>query len=235
MSAKRLVVVASVAFVGACAPVGPDYKRPETTVPATFENTGPWKLAEPGDLLARGDWWTLFNDPVLDELERTAKQQSPTLAAYAARVDQARAAAGIADSFRYPEVNVGVIAGRYQAAQDRPDQPSKQLTNTQYQNDVFRVPVVVSYELDVWGRVRRQSEAALARADSSAAEYQTVALTLESEIASTYFRLRQADEEKRIFSQNIGLQQRARDLVAKRKAGGVASEWISPGPTPNSN
>jgi len=224
MFLNRLVLAAGAALIGACAAVGPDYKRPEASVPAAFENTGPWKVAQPGDLLERGDWWTLFNDPVLDELERTAKQQSPTLAAYAARVDQARAAAGIADSFRYPEVNVGVIAGRYQAAQDRPDQPSKQLTNTQYQNDVFRVPVVVSYELDVWGRVRRQSEAALARADASAAEYQTVALTLESEIASTYFRLRQADEEKRIFAQNIGLQQRARDLVAKRKAGGVASE-----------
>jgi multidrug efflux system outer membrane protein len=224
MFATRLVLVAGVALIGACAAVGPDYKRPEASLPPAFENTGPWKVAQPGDLLERGDWWTLFNDPVLDELERTAKQQSPTLAAYAARVDQARAAAGIADSFRYPEVGVGVVAGRYQAAQDRPDQPSKQLTNTQYQNDVFRVPIVVSYEVDVWGRVRRQSEAARARADASAAEYQTVALTLESEIATTYFRLRQADEEMRIFAQSIELLQRARDLVAKRKAGGVASE-----------
>jgi multidrug efflux system outer membrane protein len=221
---KGRTFVASLALVGACASVGPDYKRPEASVPATFENTGPWKVAEPGDLLARGDWWTLFNDPVLDELERAAKQQSPTLAAYAARVDQALAAAGIANSFRYPEVGVGATIGRYQASKDRPDQPSKKPVNTEYQSGVYRVPVVVSYELDIWGRVRRLSESARARADASAAEYQTGALTLESEIAITYFRLRQADEEKRIFARNIELQQHARDLVAKRKAGGLASE-----------
>lgn len=221
---QKLALLASLALVGACTSVGPDYKRPETTVPAAFENTGPWKVAEPGDLLARGEWWTLFNDPTLDQLERAAKQQSPTLAAYAARVDQARASAGIADSFRYPEVGVGANIGRYQASKDRPDQPSKKPTNTEYQSDVYRVPVVVSYELDVWGRVRRLSESARARADATAAEYQTVALTLESEIAATYFRLRQADEEKRILAQNIELQQRARDLVARRKAGGLASE-----------
>lgn len=217
-------LAASLVLLAACTSVGPDYKRPEAAVPAAFENSGPWQVAAPGDLIARGEWWALFNDPVLDELQRSSKQRNPTLAAYAARVDQARAAAGIADSFRYPEVGIGAQVGRYRASEDRPDQPSKKPSNTEYTTGVYRVPVVVSYEVDVWGRVRRLNEAAVARADASAAEYQTVALTLESEIASTYFRLRQTDEERRILAQNIELQRRARDLVARRKAGGLASE-----------
>ncbi len=221
---RSTLLLAGVVLAAGCTAVGPDYRRPVTEVPAAFENAGPWKVAEPGDLLARGDWWTLFNDPVLDALQQKAKHASPTLAIYAARVDQAQAAAGIAGSARYPDVGVGATAGRYRAAEDRPDQPSKKPTNTDYESDYYRVPLVASYELDVWGRVRRLGEAARARADASVSEFQTVALTLESEIAATYFRLRQVDEEKRILAQNIALQRRARDLVVKRRAGGIASE-----------
>ena len=221
---RSTLLLAGVLSAAGCTSVGPDYQRPVTETPAAFENMGPWKVAEPGDLAARGDWWAMFNDPVLDALELRARHSSPTLAIYAARVDQARAAAGIAGSFRYPEIGVGATAGRYRAAEDRPDQPSKKPTNTEYQSDYYRVPLVASYELDVWGRVRRLGEAARARADASVAEFQTVALTLESEIAATYFRLRQVDEEKRILAQNISLQRHARDLVVKRRAGGIASE-----------
>jgi multidrug efflux system outer membrane protein len=185
---------------------------------------GPWKEATPGSLIARGDWWTVFNDPVLDDLEKRARAGSPTLRAYAARVDQARAVAGIAGSFRSPEVGVGAVAGRYRASGNRPDQPNKLALNKAYESDAFRVPLVAAYEVDVWGRVRRITESATARADASVAEYQTVALTLEGEIAATYFRLRQVDEERRILTQNIVLQRRARDLVAVRKEGGLASE-----------
>lgn len=220
----RHTVFACLILLGACAPVGPNYQRPDAAVPSAYENVGPWKVAEPGDLLSRGDWWTLFQDPVLDALERAAKDNNPSLAAYAARVDQARASAGITDSFRYTDVAIGANVGRYRASKDRPDQPSKKPTNTEYESGVYRVPLSVGYELDIWGRVRRLSEAARARAEATAAEYQTVALTLESDIAVAYFRLRQADEEKRLFTRSIELQQRARDLVAKRKAGGIASE-----------
>ena len=207
-----------------CASVGPDYKRPVVQTPATFSEQGPWKAATPGDLIARGDWWAVFGDPFLDGLEKRALNDSPTLMAYAARVDRARAVAGIAGSFMSPEVAIGGTAGRYRASRNRPDQPDKTRNNRDYESNVFRAPLVASYEVDVWGRMRRIVESARAQTQSSVAEYQTVALTLESEIAGTYFRLLQTDEERRILAQSIALQRRGRDLVATRKAGGLASE-----------
>lgn len=218
------LVVAAALAVSACSTVGPDHRRPEFEAPAAFQNAGPWKAAAPADLIARGDWWQVFQDPVLNDLQARAKQRSPTLAAYAARVDQARAIAGIAGSFQFPEVAIGAVAGRYRASENRPDQPEKRAGNRAYESSVYRVPLTVGYELDLWGRVRRQTEAARARADASRAEYQTVALTLESEIATQYIRLRQTGEERRLLDRNIVLQRRARDLVVARRNGGLASE-----------
>lgn len=222
--ALRSVVVFVAVLATSCAPIGTDHRRPEIPTPAAFEATGPWRVAAPADLIARGDWWRVFDDPVLDDLETRARAHSPTLAAYAARVDQARAIAGIAGSFQLPEVAVGAGVGRYRASENRPDQPEKRAGNREYESNVFRVPLTVGYELDLWGRVRRQTEAARARADASLAEYQTVALTLESEIAVQYVRLRQTGEERRLLDRAIGLQRRARDLVAARRKGGLASE-----------
>ena len=101
------LAMTGLAVLAGCTTVGPDYKRPAPQVPPAFEQQGPWKEAVPGDLIARGDWWSVFGDPVLDNLEKRAKSDNPTLLAYAARVDQARAVAGIAGSFMYPEVGDG--------------------------------------------------------------------------------------------------------------------------------
>ena len=218
------LAMTGLAVLAGCTTVGPDYKRPAPQVPPAFEQQGPWKEAVPGDLIARGDWWSVFGDPVLDDLEKRAKSDNPTLLAYAARVDQARAVAGIAGSFMYPEVGVGATAGRYRASRNRPDQPSKIPGNAEYTSNVYRAPLIASYEVDAWGRLKRLGESARARADASLAEYQTVSLTLESEIAGTYFRLRQIDEERRILAQSVALQRRGGNLVRVRKAGGLASE-----------
>ena len=220
----RTIVPGVALVLGACGSVGTDHRRPDVETPAAFQNTGPWKTAAPAELIARGEWWSVFNDPVLDDLQARAKRRNPTLAAYAARVDQARAIAGIAGSFQYPEVAIGGTVGRYRASENRPDQPEKRPGNRAYESNAYRVPLTVGYELDLWGRVRRLTEAARARADASLAEYQTAALTLESEIAIQYIRLRQTGEERRLLDKNLALQRKARDLVVVRRKGGLANE-----------
>lgn len=218
------LIMLAVAVLSACATVGEDYVKPAVRVPDAFEHNGPWKEAAPGDLRSRGEWWRLFVDPTLDDLEARAIANSPTLAAYAARVDQARAVAGIAGSFASPEVVAGVGAGRFRASENRPDQPEKRPGNRAYESGAYRVPLSVSYELDLWGRVRRLTESARARADASLDEYKAAQLTVEAEVAHVYFRVRQADEEMRLLEENISLQRRAHGIIVARRKAGIASE-----------
>jgi len=224
----RIVALAFITVVGAlmpgCAAVGPNYARPKDAVPNTFKEAGPWKEAVPQDLLARGDWWEIFDDPALTDLELQARKTNLGLQAAAARVQQAQAVAGISGSFLYPELNFNPSAFRYAVSKTRPDQPSKQLGNVAYDINDFRVPLYASYEVDVWGKIRRLTEAAGAQAKANLAAYYTVLLTLEGDIAQTYFLIRASDEDLRILRENIALRKRARDLVAARTKGGLSSE-----------
>ena len=207
-----------------CVAVGPNYQRPQIAVPTQFRETGPWRSAAPSDLDARGSWWEVFGDPVLNALERQAKETNFGLRAAAARVEQAHAIAGIAGSFLAPELNFNPSAARYGVSKNRPDQPSKQPSNTAYAISDYRVPLYASYELDIWGRMRRQNEAAENYAKSSIAAYQTVLLTLEGDIAQTYFLIRASDEDARILRDNIGLREHARDLIAARRKNGLSND-----------
>lgn len=223
MSIRHASVVALAALAG-CTGIGPKYERPQTTVPVRFEAAAPWKEAQPGDLLARGQWWELFGDPALNQLEQQARQNSPRLQAAAARVDQARAVAGTYEAAVFPRVDLGVDVSRQAVSGHRVDQPSKRPGNFAYDTNWFRVPLYVSYEVDLWGRVRNSVVAADARVEAARAAYQTVLLTLEGDIAQTYFALRATDEDLRILKSNLDLRTRAFDLVSVRKRGGLATE-----------
>lgn len=193
-------------------------------MPVAFVETGPWKQTPAAEEIARGDWWKVFGDPVLDALEDQAAANSPRLRAAAARVEQAHAVAGIAEAGRYPTLGVNADVARYNASANRPDQPSKVPGNTSYASNVFRVPLYASYEIDLWGRLARQIEAADARAEASLAAYQTVLLTLQGEVAHTYFTLRVSERELAIVERNLELRERARQVVLARRREGLASE-----------
>jgi outer membrane protein, multidrug efflux system len=223
-STAAATLMACALLLSACSAIGPDYARPKDPVPATFIEAGPWKEAAPGDLIARGDWWEIFNDPVLSGLELQARKGNLGLQVAAARLRQAQAVAGISGSLLYPEVNFAPSAVRYGVSETRPDQPSKQPGNVAYAINDFRVPLYASYEVDIWGKVRRLSESADAQAKASQAAYYTVLLTLEGDIAQTYFLIRASEEELRILRENIALRARARDFVAARRQSGLSSE-----------
>jgi len=224
MTRSKLLLAAFAFSILAACTVGPEYKRPAEPVPQAFKEQGPWREAAPQDAVAKGSWWEVFGDPGLNEIEQKARAGNLQLKQAQARVEQARAVAGIADSYFYPTVDLSVNAARVGVSGNRPDQPSKLAGNVAYVTNAYRVPLYASYELDIWGKVRNQSKAATARAEASLAQFYTILLTLEGEVARVYFLLRANDAELVILKSGIASRERGLELVTARQRGGLASK-----------
>lgn len=177
-------------LICSCA-VGPNYKKPDVSplTPAQWS----WTPAVPRDTAPKGRWWDLFKDPALNELESDALAGGQTLRAAVARVDQARAAARLSRSQFFPRLSFDPSYEHQQTSGNLPTPIPFHIPQAQF--DSFSMPLDLSYEVDVWGRVRRGFEGARADAQASAAEYQTVLLTLTSDVALNYFMLRSLDGE----------------------------------------
>ena len=218
MTRARRFAVPMLLVLAGCAAVGPDYKRPETGTPKG------WKESSQQDAAAKAlpvTWWEVFGDAQLNELEEQAKVQNPSLRAAAARVMQARAIARVSEADFYPDVTLDPTVSRDRYSKNRPVQPGTPVVG--YTANHFRLPLDASYEIDVWGRVRRQVEAADARLDASADDYYTVLLTLQADIAQNYFALRSLDAERDVLRRAIGIRRQALDLIRVRYEGGVGS------------
>ena len=224
MNARYVLTLASALAVTGCMHVGTDYVRPKTEYPVAFSETGPWKEATPSDESIRGKWWEIYGDPVLNKLEEQTQASSPRVQAAAARVAQARAVLGFNEAGLYPSLDFSPDASRYRVSGNRPDQPEKVPGNHEYTTNRFRLPLYASYEIDFWGKFSRLEESARRRMEASVAAYYGVLLTLQSDVAQTYFQLRAADEDLLLLGRGIELRERARELVAARKRGGLASE-----------
>ncbi len=215
-----LVVVLT--WTAACT-VGPNYRHPKSEVPPAFGEAPPagWKEAQPREEIAKGDWWAVFGDPVLNDLEKQAVGANQSLKAAVERVDQARALARITQAQLYPAVNSGLSVSRERTGANRPIQPG--LTATSYAYNTYTLPLNESYEVDIVGKVRRAIEAARADYQASVAAYQTVLLTLTSDLAQDYFNLRYLDADRAVLRKNIEVQQAFLDLTRHRHDGGLAS------------
>ena len=227
MTPARAACLALLALLPSCSPVGPDYVRPETTVPPQFAEAGPWQPGTPQDTIARGDWWSVFGDPVLDGLQADAVRQNPDLRAVAQRVLQAQAIAGISKSYLYPDVAGGGIAQRFANNSNFATlvQPATITANTPMISDGFKaVPLYAAYEIDLWGRLRRQTETAMAELGSSVAAYQAALLTLNGEVAQTYFEVRTTDELLRIIGASVDLHASTLALFRARRTDGLSSD-----------
>jgi len=199
------------------AAVGPDYQRPDAIVPAEFRDT--WQVAVPSDHLDRGEWWKAFSDPALDSLEGRALAANQDLRAAAARVQQARAAAGLARSAYFPSVALdsSVDRERFSGTTDN--------LLPQQQSTTYRGALDASWELDLFGRVRRLSESARADADASAATFESVRLALTADVAADYFAIRALDRETALVSAGVDLRKKALDLVTARRNSGAATDF----------
>lgn len=204
----------------ACA-VGPDYRKPEVQdiTPADWR----WKVAEPRDSVPKGEWWTVFRDPVLAGLEASALAANQDLRAAVARVDQARAAARVSRSAFFPEISLDPLVKRERTSGDLPT-PIPITIPATYVN-TFSVPFDLSYEVDLWGRVRRSFEAAQAQAQASVSDYRNVMLTLTADVAARYFLLRALDAEITVLQHAIHSREETIRVLRGRLEAGAIPEW----------
>jgi len=213
--AVSLLVVSTVGCT-----VGPRYKRPTAQVPDTWKGEGPWQTAAPKDAIPKGAWWQVFHDADLDQLEQQLLQANQSLTASRDRLLEARSQARIVSAVFFPTVSTDPSGERQRVSQNRAFVGGELPPFTQSN---FTVPFSVSYEVDLFGRVRRNLEAANASLQASAADLENVRLVLTAELAADYYNLRESDREIGVVRQSVEIQQKGLDLVNRRHDGGVAS------------
>ena len=220
MCAKYLLassLALSIAMLSGCV-AGPRYSRASVpTPPAYKEIPAGWETAQPSDQNTRGQWWEIFHDAELNALEDKINVSNQNLKAAQAQFFQARALVRYNRADYYPTATAGVSASRIRQSENRPLKGS----TTNYTDLVL--PVDVSYEPDVWGRVRRSVEASRENAQASAADLESVRLSLHAELALDYFELRSLDAESKLLDSTVDEFTRALQLTQNRYKGGIAS------------
>ncbi len=212
-------LVFALLLVNGCA-VGPRYSKPSTAAPPAYKEEPPnWKTAQPSDQVARGTWWEIYQDPQLNALEEQINVSNQNLKAAQAQFAQARALVRLNRADYYPTVTAGVSGTREHLSQNRPFVLPTTSTNA---TDLV-IPFDVSYEPDVFGRVRRTVEAARSNAQASAGDLESLNLSLHAELAFDYFDLRTLDAEEQLLNGTVDAFQKALDLTQNRYKGGVAS------------
>jgi NodT family efflux transporter outer membrane factor (OMF) lipoprotein len=207
--ARWLGVGAGLMLAAACA-VGPDYRRPKFETAPSYKEASDWKPSEPGDALARGPWWEIYKDETLNQLEARIDISNENVKAAAAAFDQARALVAQARAGFWP--TVAASAGRQRGAEL--GQPTS-TTNT--------VGVSASWDLDIWGQIRRNVESNRASAQSSAAALAAARLSAQADLATDYFELRAQDQLQRLLDDTVVAEQLSLKITESRYRYGVAA------------
>jgi NodT family efflux transporter outer membrane factor (OMF) lipoprotein len=197
--------------------VGPKYSRPGAEVPAAYKETPPAQSAAQN---LPEKWWRVFNDPQLNALEEQIKVSNQNLKESEAQYRQARALVRIYRSDLYPTVTAAPTATKYRYSDNKP--PVTVESGATF-ND-YVLPGDVSYEIDLWGRVRHNIQYYRESAQASAADLATLNLSLESELAMDYFELRSADAQEKLLTSTVGDYERTLQLTEDRHTGGLASD-----------
>lgn len=213
-----------------CQAVGPEYQRPHVDMPQQWPNTAAanvsdpgWQRSQPADTLAKGAWWTMFGDADLNRLQEQALLANQTLVAAQSKLEQARAQMAVANAALLPRLGLQAGTQRFRTSADRPLTSYSGVNSSVVQSD-FNAALTVSYELDLMGRLRRQSEGAQAGAEQAEADYENTRLLLAAQLASSYWTLRELDIELAIVGQTISWQEKALRYVQDRHELGASSE-----------
>lgn len=210
--------LAAVIALAGCV-VGPRYSRPSAAVPAVYkEQAGSGAAATKQNLPEK--WWQVFADPQLDALEEQIKVSNQNLKQSEAQFRQARALVRIYRADYYPTVSAAPSATAEHYSHNKP--PVSSVSGATF-ND-FVLPGDVSYEVDAWGRVRRNVEYARESAQASAADLSTVNLSIQAEVAFDYFELRSADAQEKLLSSTVADYEKTLQLTQNRHQGGLASD-----------
>jgi NodT family efflux transporter outer membrane factor (OMF) lipoprotein len=212
------VVGASMGLAG-CA-VGPKYQRPPVPSAPAWKSEGPWREVAPKDAIPKGAWWEIFHEEELNHYEQQLLAANQSLAAARNRLDQARSLARVASAGLFPTMSTDPNASRNRYSGNRPEIASPTPAITQ---GLYEIPFALNYEVDLFGRLRKNLQAANATLQGTAADLQNVQLVLTAELAGDYFSLRELDAETDVVQESVKIQQQGMALVNHRHEGGVAS------------
>ena len=207
--------------------VGPKYIKASSPTPMAYKEQPPasypgadqWQPANPADQASRGNWWEVFGDPELNGLEEQIAISNQTLKVAEARFREARADIGFTRASQFPTISTSPSAASSKNSDYSPNFPSQ---TREASTGNFVLPVDLSYEVDLWGRVRRTVAAAREETQATAADYATAKLSLEAELAIDYFELRSADAEKQLLDDTVKAYTDNVQLTTHRFQGGVA-------------
>ncbi|WP_083615113.1 efflux transporter outer membrane subunit [Paraburkholderia sp. SOS3] len=230
-----LAALVAAAFAATACSLAPKYQVPDAQVAPAYKETaadftqtairvptdGTWKTAQPSEAIARGQWWTVFDDPTLDSLEQQAHDANQDLKAAVARVKEARALNEVARAGFFPTINAGFGPTRQQISAVSFLQPDG--THIPEQT-IWRAQASASYEVDLFGRVDSNYNATKADAQQTEALLHSVLLALQADVAQNYFSLRELDGETAVLANAVDLRVQALGLVQHRFDDGEISE-----------
>ena len=222
---RVFATVSTLALTAACT-VGPDYVKPTTPAaeaykeapPVAAADAGIWNPAAPADQAGRGKWWEAYNDPTLNALEEQVSVANQSLKIAEARFRQARALIGVSRAAQFPSLTTLPGIASINTSDNKP------YPSTSHTTGDFILPLDASYEVDLWGRIGRNVNAAGDEAQASAADLQTADLSLHAELAVDYFNLRSADSQKKLLDDSVKAFADALQLTTNRANGGAAPD-----------
>ncbi len=217
-SFRAILNILVMLFCAGCM-VGPDYRKPSVPMTPAYKEDQGWKRAQPRDNLPRGKWWEIFGDPQLNALEEQVNTANQNLKVAEAHFRQARALIGFFRAGLFPTVTAGASAS---SVRDSTKRPFASSSASGASAGDFLLTGDVSYEIDLWGRIRRSVTAAREEAQASAADLETARLSLQAELALDYFELRSADAQQRLLNDTVQAFKEALQLTINRFAGGAA-------------
>jgi NodT family efflux transporter outer membrane factor (OMF) lipoprotein len=223
--AAQAATVAALLLTGCM--VGPNYKRPSAPMvpgfkeapPVSFKNQDGWKVIQPSDAQLKGNWWELFGDPQLNALEAKVDGANQTLKMADANFRAAHANVGFYRASEAPTISV---APSISAVRDSAHQPYLSPTIVNGGEGNFTLPLELSYEIDLWGRIHRQVTAAREQAQASAADLANIRLSLQAELAIDYMEVRSADAQLQLLRDTVKAYTDAVNLTRDRFEGGAS-------------
>ncbi|MDP1597910.1 efflux transporter outer membrane subunit, partial [Phenylobacterium sp.] len=216
MRVARILSVLALLGLSGCS-LAPRLELPVVSAASNYKGAADWGLVSAADDGPRGEWWTAFDDPALDELMRRLDRASPTVAAAVARYEQAQAGSEVAAAARRPVGSASASLTRREGSAAGGDEAARDEADAAVLGGLLR------YELDLWGRLRNEAAAQDAESDASAADLANTRLSLQAALADTYLRLRGLDAEAALIDEAVGAYERAHELTVTRQESGAAS------------
>lgn len=218
---RLLGLVLTGVLLSACA-VGPDYQRPELAVPQQFNAVDGWTQANPSDALERGAWWELYADPQLNALVAKLNSNNQSVAQAEAQFRQAQALVRNARGAFLPSADLSV--GKTRSSQGTGSSNSSLTSSSSGIRDTLNAQVGVSWEADVWGKLRRGLEANEASAEASYADLAAMRLSQQSELVQNYLQLRVIDQQKRLLEATVEAYERSLKMSENQYRAGISGK-----------